>query len=130
MAQYLIEFVKNNSTGYPLSFIWTAPRRLHIQSKERLEIYFEKTRVLKCSFFEDMDDKKIGEDEILFFNWESINKEDNIYIKENESDFNLSAVLENTRQDNRKIVLIIDESHYSADAPAANRLRQALSMRI
>ena len=74
--------------------------------------------------FEDLDDKKIGEDEILFFNWESINKEDNIYIKENESDFNLSAVLENTRQDNRKIVLIIDESHYSADAPAANRLRQ------
>lgn len=123
MAQFLIELVKNNDTGFPLSFIWTAPRQLHIQSKEKLENYFEKTRALKCSFFEDLDDRKISEDEVLFFNWESINKEDNIYIRDNENDFNLSKVLDNTREEGRKIVLVIDESHYSADAPAANKLK-------
>ena len=127
MAQFLKRLVEDREIKEPLSFIWAAPRKLHIQSREKLERYFEESRALKCSFFEDLDDRKIDENEILFFNWESINKTNNIYIRDNEQDFNLSKVLENTREENRKIILIIDESHFSADAPAANRLRQDIS---
>ena len=123
MAEFLKQLVKDPEFRQPLSFIWTAPRHLHEQSRDKLENYFKNTRVLKCSFFEDLGDRKIDENEILFFNWESINKADNIYIRENEQDLNLSKVLEITREENRKIVLIIDESHFSADAPAANRLK-------
>jgi len=124
VAEFLKQLVKDPEFRQPLAFIWTAPRHLHEQSRNKLENYFKNTRVLKCSFFEDLGDRKIDENEILFFNWESINKADNIYIRENEQDLNLSKVLENTREENRKIILIIDESHFSADAPAANRLRR------
>jgi type III restriction enzyme len=105
-----------------LSFIWAAPRKLHSQSKEKLETYYFENKAIQCSFFEDLQDKTISENEILFLNWESINKEDNIYIRENENDFNLSTVLNNTRDNGNKIVLIIDESHFAADTDISQGL--------
>ncbi len=113
MAETLKQIVENIKGG-AFSFVWTAPRQLHIQSKGKLEAYYHDNKALKCVFFEDLTDKRIAENEILFLNWESINKEDNIYIRENEKDFNLSNILENTRQAGRTLILIIDESHYSA----------------
>jgi len=98
MAEFLKKMVDDTEIRNSLSFIWTAPRQLHIQSRDKLERYFEDSRALKCSFFEDLDDRKIDENEILFFNWESINKADNVYIRDNEQDFNLSSILERTRQ--------------------------------
>ncbi|MBU2578899.1 DEAD/DEAH box helicase family protein [Patescibacteria group bacterium] len=112
-----------------LGFIWAAPRQLHIQSKEKLENYFETNRALKCFYFEDLDDRKISENEILFFNWESINKKNAIYIRDNEQDFNLSKVLERTREEDRKIILIIDESWFAAGAKDAKEEQAATKLR-
>lgn len=123
MAETLKQLVLDAGMNDLLSFIWVAPRQLHIQSKEKLENYFEATRTIKCSYFEDLDERQIQEKEILFFNWESINKKDNIYIMENEQENNLSTIIERTRADGRKIVLIIDESHFAQNAEAANRLK-------
>ena len=114
VAEFLKRFVENRPDGKIFSFIWTAPRKLHLQSKEKLEDYFEDTKALKCCFFEDLTDKKIDENEILFLNWQSINQADNIYIRENEQDFNLSNVIEKTFEEDRIIVLIIDESHHTS----------------
>lgn len=114
VAEFLKRFVENRPDGKIFSFIWTAPRKLHLQSKEKLEDYFEDTKALKCCFFEDLTDKKIDENEILFLNWQSINQADNIYIRENEQDFNLSSVIEKTFDEDRIIVLIIDESHHAS----------------
>lgn len=106
---------------------------MHIQSKEKLENYFENSRALECKFFEDLDDRKISENEILFFNWESINKKNAIYIRDNEQEFNLSKVLERTREEGRKIILVIDESHFFAGAKddkekqVANKLRKDIN---
>lgn len=114
VAEFLKSFVENRPDNKTFSFIWTAPRKLHLQSKEKLEDYFEDTRALKCCFFEDLTDKRIDENEILFLNWQSINQADNIYIRENEQDFNLSNVIEKTLDEDRIIVLIIDESHHTS----------------
>lgn len=114
VAEFLKQFVENRTDYKTFSFIWTAPRKLHLQSKEKLEDYFEDTKALKCCFFEDLTDKKIDENEILFLNWESINQANNIYIRENEQDFNLSNVIEKTFDEDRIIVLIIDESHHAS----------------
>lgn len=122
MAEFLKRLVDDREVRIELSFIWTAPRQLHIQSRTKLENYFEESRALKCSFFEDLDDRKIYENEILFFNWESINKADNVYIRDNEQDFNLSKVLERTREEGREIVLIIDEAHHHATSEISQRL--------
>ena len=122
MAQFLKQLVEDRDIRQSLSFIWTAPRQLHIQSREKLEKYFEESRALKCSFFEDLHDRKIDENELLFFNWESINKVDNIYIRDNEQDFNLSTVLKRTKEEGREIILVIDEAHHHTTSEISQRL--------
>jgi len=130
MAEFLKRLVDDREVRQPLSFIWTAPRQLHIQSREKLERYFEETRALECSFFEDLDDRKIGENEILFFNWESINRADNIYIRDNEQEFNLSKVLEKTKEEGREVVLIIDEAHHHATSEISQGLIQMIGPKL
>jgi len=130
MAHFLKQLVENRETKQSLSFIWTAPRKLHIQSREKLENYFEDSRALKGSFFEDLDDRKIDENEILFFNWESINKADNIYIRDNEQDFNLSSILERTKEEGREIILVIDEAHHHATSEISQRLIRDITPKL
>lgn len=130
MAEFLRKLVSENETGIPLSFIWAAPRQLHIQSKEKLERYFYENKALKCSFFEELVDKSIAENEILFLNWESINKKDNVYVRENENDFNLSTVLQNTRDQGSLVILIIDESHFSTNTEIASGLRDMINPKL
>lgn len=126
VAEFLTRFVDDHD-HLPCAFIWAAPRQLHEQSKEKLELYFENTRAIVCSFFEDLDDRQIGENEILFFNWESIRQENNIYIRENERENNLLSILERTREAGRAIVLIIDESHFHAQAETSQNLISVMS---
>jgi len=116
MAEYLKYLVEHRIDDKAFSFIWTAPRKLHSQSKEKLEKHYHDSKALKCVSFGDLSDRLIGENEILFLNWESINREDNIYYRENEQEFFLEKVIENTKDDGRIIVLIIDESHHTAGA--------------
>jgi type III restriction enzyme len=130
MAEFLKELVENREDDREFSIIWAAPRQLHIQSKEKLENYYFDSKALRCSFFEDLSDKRIGANEILFLNWESINKTDNIYIRENENEFNLSNVIKNTVDDGRIIVLVIDESHFASKTEISQELIQMIQPKI
>ena len=130
MAEFLKQLVDDREVKQSLSFIWTAPRQLHIQSRDKLENYFETSQALKCSYFEDLDDRKISENEILFFNWESINRADNVYIRDNEQEFNLSKVLERAKEDGRKIILVIDEAHHHATSQISQGLIQMIEPKL
>lgn len=130
-AEFLKQLIDDKEIKTPLSFIWTAPRKLHTQSKEKLEKYYEDTRALECSEFEDLTDKQIGENEILFLNWESINKKDkNTIVKENEKEFYLGKIVENTKEEGREIVLIIDESHHHATSEISQDLITDIAPRL
>lgn len=130
-AEFLKQLIDDREIKIPLSFIWTAPRKLHTQSKEKLEKYYEDTRALECSDFEDLTDKQISENEILFLNWESINKKDkNTIVKENEKEFYLGKIVENTKEEGREIVLIIDESHHHATSEISQDLISDISPRL
>ena len=123
IAEFLQRLVEGQEAMSALSFIWTAPRKLHTQSKDKLEKYYANTRTLECSNFEDLTDKRIDENEILFLNWESINKKDkNTIVKENEKEFYLDKIIENTKEEGRTIVLIIDESHHHATSDISQKL--------
>jgi len=130
-AEFLKQLIDDKEIKTSLSFIWTAPRKLHTQSKEKLEKYYEDTRALECSNFEDLTDKQIGENEILFLNWESINKKDkNTIVKENEKEFYLGKIVENTKEEGREIVLIIDESHHHATSEISQDLISDIAPRL
>jgi len=130
MAEFLKTLVENRVDTKSFAFIWTAPRKLHTQSKQKLENYYHDSKALRCVNFEDLVDIQIGKNEILFLNWESINKEDNVYIRENERDFNLSRVIQNTLDAGRIIVLVIDESHHSAKTEISLELIDMIQPKI
>lgn len=128
VSQLLRELVKGRKDNKKLSFVWISVRMLHEQSKEKLEKYYEDDRLLRCSYFEDLEDRKIGENEILFINWHSINKKDiNIYVRENEQDNNLNSIIQNTKEEGREIILIIDESHHTASSEKSKELIEVIS---
>jgi len=110
-AEFLKRLADDNSVA-PFACIWTAPRTLHLQSKEKLTKYYADSHALDCVEFDNLTDRQISESQILFVNWESIRQEKNIIIRENERDMYLDKVLENTRETGRKIILLIDESHH------------------
>jgi type III restriction enzyme len=107
--------------GKTFSFIWISVRDLHGQSKKSLEKHFPNE--FTYSDFEDLEDSYIKQNEILFLNWESINKDYNVYIRENERGKNLSSIIENTKSQDRIIILIIDESHHTAISEKSTQIK-------
>ena len=131
VSELLKKLVKNGKDNKKLAFVWISVRMLHEQSKEKLEKYYEDSKLLQCSYFEDLADRQIGENEILFINWHSINKKDiNIYVRENEQDNNLNAIVQNTKEEGREIVLIIDESHHTANSTKSREIIETISPKV
>ena len=122
IADFLKQFSEKHS-NMKISIIWAAPRKLHNQSKEKLSNYFKNTNSYICSNFNELKRKKISDREILFLNWEAINKKDkNLLILENEKEFYFGKVLENTKNNGNKLMMIIDESHYHATSDISKKL--------
>jgi len=131
VSELLKRIVKEKKDDKKFSFVWVSVRMLHEQSKEKLEKYYEDDRLIQCSYFEDLEYKKIGENEILFINWHSINKKDiNIYVRENEQENNLNNIIQNTKEDGREIILIIDESHHTASSERSKVLIEIISPKV
>ena len=131
VSELLKKIIKEGKDDKKFSFVWVSVRMLHEQSKEKLEKYYEDDRLIQCSYFEDLEDKKIGENEILFINWHSINKKDiNIYVRENEQENNLNNIIQNTKEEGREIILIIDESHHTASSERSKELIEIISPKV
>jgi len=117
MAETLRRITDSRVDGKKLAFIWIAVNKLHDQSRNSLKKYYDNEAAsIKCSYFTDLEDRRIRENEILFLNWASINKKDNLYVRANERDNNLQAIVNRTKEAGRTIVLIIDESHHTASS--------------
>ena len=130
MAELIKRLVDGRNDGREIAFVWITVHKLHDQSKEKLENYYEDLQTVDCSNFNDLQDKQIHDKEILFFNWQSINQKKNIYIRENENEFNLDKVIENTKDEGREIILIIDESHHTASSKKSKEVIQKITPKI
>ena len=131
MAEFLKRLIDSRVDGKKFSFIWIAVNKLHDQSRNNLKKYYDQNGVgIKCSYFEDLDDRKISENEILFLNWASINKKDNLYVRANERDNNLSSIIAHTKDEGRMIFLIIDESHHTANSEKSQELIRDIGPKI
>ena len=97
-----------------VAFIWFAPNKLHQQSYCKLKEFFGETRVLRTVMFDELDhaDGVIRPGEILFVNWESINKKNNVIVRDSEQNNSLYEITRRTQQEQgTPIVAIIDEEH-------------------
>ncbi len=114
-----------------LAFIWIAPNQLHLQSFNALKSYFAELRSIHPIQFEDITDGRIKPNEVLFLNWQSINKEGNLYIKENETDKTLVSFINQARLHDTEIILILDEAHlFASKGKAALDLLQKIFAKI
>lgn len=113
LAQELPE--RTESLVNRVAFIWIAPNKLHEQSYFKMKNYFTESRLLKPVVYDELDqsiDGYIRPGEILFVNWESINKDNALMIRETERSASLYDITDRTQLDNRiPIVVIVDEEH-------------------
>lgn len=120
------------------AFIWFAPRKLHLQSYNNLKWVYSETRKLSPVMFDELDKSEgIQPGEILFVNWESVNKENNVMVREDESGTSIYEITRRTQEEQGlPIVAIIDEEHmfWSSTADKTkdvlDRINPAVELRI
>ena len=131
VAESLKRLIDSRIDGKKFSFVWIAVNKLHDQSRNSLKKYYDQFGVgLRCSYFEDLEDRMIKENEILFLNWASINKKGNLYVRENERDNNLTSIIARTREEGRIVILIIDESHRNAETDKSRELIEDIGPKV
>lgn len=114
-----------------VAFIWIAPNQLHLQSYQSLKNYFSELRSIKPIQFEDIVDKRLHSNEVLFLNWQSINKDSNVYVRENEQDKTLINFIDNSKLEGTEIIVILDEAHlFASKGKSAKELLQKIQSKI
>ena len=115
------------------AFIWIAPNKLHIQSYMSFRNFFSETRSLRPVMFDEADPTEgLKPGQVLFLNWESINKDNAILIRDNEQNRTLYQLTRRTQQNGYPIIVIIDEEHMFAgkNAPKSEEVLQNINPKI
>ena len=126
---------RGDSPYQQVAFIWIAPNKLHQQSYFKMKNYFTETRLLKPVMYDEIDqsDGTIKPGEILFVNWESINKEKNVMVRDSEQNASLYEITRRT-QDERglPIIVVIDEEHlfWSKSADKSAKVLQQINPNV
>ena len=138
MVAKFIEELINELPDMDMCFLWVSIGKgdLQKQSKKSLERIFDGfpiVNLLEEEFFGSRS--YIEQNEVVVVNWEKLYSKYNSGEQKGEwknkvmrdgEGMNFIEVLESTRE-KRKIILIIDESHYANDAQRTNELRSIIN---
>lgn len=127
MAASLFEELAEENPSVNFCILWACPGKgeLHKQSFDAVKTYLGGNPV--CSLLEDNffgSRKYIKNKEIVFINWEKLIQKDketgkwaNNLMKDQEG-MNFIDVIEKTKQNGTRVILVIDESHIGASQKA------------
>ena len=126
---------RGDSPYQQVAFIWIAPNKLHQQSYFKMKNYFTETRLLKPVMYDEIDQSEgtIKAGEILFVNWESINKEKNVMVRDSEQNVSLYEITRRTQEEaGLPIVVVIDEEHlfWSKSADKSAKVLQKINPKV
>jgi type III restriction enzyme len=136
LADLTEELLSRGDSPYQqVAFIWIAPNKLHQQSYFKMKNYFTETRLLKPVMYDEIDQSEgtIKPGEILFVNWESINKEKNVLVRDSEQNASLYEITRRTQEEQGlPIIVVIDEEHlfWSRSADKSAKVLQKISPKI
>jgi type III restriction enzyme len=134
MTEYIEQLIKDLEET-DLCFLWVSigMSNLHIQSYNSLKREFHgfpDVYLLEQEFFGSRE--TIAKNEIVVVNWEKIRTKDNktsewknILMKDKET-INFRELVKNTKEENTKLIMIIDESHSNANSERALELRDEI----
>lgn len=137
MVAKFIEGLIKELPDEDMCFVWITLGKgdLHLQSRHSLNKIFggaPRVSLVEEEFAGGRE--RIVQNEVVVANWEKLRNKDragewkNLLMKDGEK-LNFRDVLEKTKEQ-RKIVLIIDESHVNADTARANELRDLIGADI
>ena len=126
---------RGDSPYQQVAFIWIAPNKLHQQSYFKMKDFFTETRLLKPVMYDEIDQSEgtIKPGEILFVNWESINKEKNVMVRDSEQNASLYEITRRTQEEQGlPIVVVIDEEHlfWSKSADKSAKVLQRINPKV
>lgn len=126
---------RGDSPYQQVAFIWIAPNKLHQQSYFKMKNYFTETRLLKPVMYDEIDQSEgvIRPGEILFVNWESINKAQNVMVRDSEQNASLYEITRRTQEEQGlPIVVVIDEEHlfWSKSADKSAKVLQKINPKV
>jgi type III restriction enzyme len=132
MACLLRDIVNELPTRFEIAnrnvtYIWIAPNTLHLQSYISLSHFYSETRDIRTLSIEDITDDCLKPNEMLFLNWQTINRDDTLFMRENENGKNFYNILNQTLLNDTQIVVIIDEEHLMAGGRTAEKAELILS---
>lgn len=114
-----------------VAFIWLAPNKLHQQSLASFRRLFADTRLLNPIEFEGVQGGVLNHRDVLFLNWQSVNKDSNVYVRDNEQDRTLSQYVQRTYGQETEVIIILDEAHlFATKGPRATELLAKLNAKI
>ena len=134
MSQYIKQLI-GDMKDTDFCFLWLSPGKgsLHKQSQQSLKIEFEgfpDVYLLEEEFFGTR--RAIAKNEVVVGNWEKLSNKDsqtgewkNILMKDKET-VNFRELIQGTKENNLKIILVIDESHSRYKAERAFELRESI----
>jgi len=135
MTAKFIEEIIRELPEVDLCFVWISIGKgeLHLQSKRSLnKIFGGAPRVSLVEEEFTGDRERIVRNEVVVVNWEKLRSKEketgdwkNLLMKDGEK-LNFRDILSKTREQ-RKIIMIIDESHIGATAERTNELREEIN---
>ncbi|MDD4376342.1 MAG: DEAD/DEAH box helicase family protein [Clostridia bacterium] len=133
MTKFIEELTKEYDED--LCFVWVSIGKGELHKQSLKAVKRECGVSIECSLLEDEffgSRECINRNEIVFVNWEKIRTKNkatgdwkNVAMQDKET-INFIEVLENTRNLQRKIILIIDESHSGAKTDRALEIRDEI----
>lgn len=129
ISQAITKLVKKQADK-SYAFVWLSVNSLHEQSRESLIKYLDDERLLNCITIDEIENNIIEQNEIVFINWDSLIKKNNVFMMDNEKNWNLQSVIANTKEEDNEIILIIDESHRTARAKNAKEVIAEISPKL
>ena len=131
MACLLRDIVNELPTHFELpdrevTYIWIAPNTLHLQSYGSLSHFYSETRDIRTIGIDDIDGDCLMPNEMLFLNWQTVNRDDTIFMRENEQGKSFYNIIQKTIYNDTQIVVIIDEEHLMAGGKTAEKAEQVL----
>ena len=136
LSQLTTELKSRGDSPYQqLAYIWIAPNKLHQQSYFKMKDFFSETHLLRAVMYDELDhsDGYIKPGEILFINWESVNKDTNLMVRDSEQSASIFEITRRTQEEHGiPILVVIDEEHlfWSKSADKSAKVLQQISPKV
>lgn len=131
LAQFLRDIVSDpRFEGNDTAFVWFSfSEDSYQQSKKKLFEYYGGASELDLIDLNDLSRGKLRKNDVFFINWQKIKgrtKESRKLRRENEQGLTFDNFINETHEDGRKIVVIIDEEHIGSDTDLALEVVEGL----